>query len=82
MKIKKVWFEDEHIFVQTDIGHIVGQPVEWFKKLKNATKEEREDFTFDTDSIRWEKIDEDLSLEGFFRYKVDTSDFVCFNQNY
>lgn len=80
MKIEKVWFDEDYIFIKTDTGHIVGNPVKWFPYLSKATTEQRQNFTFNDFSIRWEDIDEDLSLEGFFRYKVDTSNFTCFSQ--
>lgn len=70
MRLEKVWFDRDFIFVKTDIGHIVGSPLEWFPRLQNATEQQRKNFTFDEDSIRWEELDEDLSLDGFFTYKV------------
>lgn len=80
MKIDKVWFDNEHIYIKTDVGHIVGNPLTWFPRLLRATEKQRQAYVIGAwgDSIRWEEIDEDLSLEGFFRYKVDVSNFACF----
>lgn len=75
MEIKKVWFENDFIFIETTTRHIVGNPISWFERLEKATEEQRNNFTFDEDSIRWEEIDEDLSLRGFFTYKVPELDY-------
>ena len=70
MKIFKVWFDDENIYVKTDSGHIIGNPLEWFKRLNNATPEQRKNFEIGPlgESLHWEEIDEDLSLESFFDF--------------
>ena len=71
MKIVRVWFDDENLFVQTDTGHIIGNPLNWFARLKNATPEERNNFKTGPigESIHWEEIDEDISLESLFDFK-------------
>ncbi len=71
MKIGKVWFNDRFIFVQTDSGHVIGNPIEWFARLKNASSEQRKHFEIGPsgESIHWEAIGEDLSLESFFDFK-------------
>ena len=71
MKIVRVWFDDENLFVQTDTGHIIGNPLNWFVRLKNATPEERNNFVTGPqgESIHWEEIDEDISLESLFDFK-------------
>ena len=70
MKIKRVWFENETIFLETELGHIVGNPLKWFPKLLNATQEQRNSFRLGKYGIHWSELDEDLSYEGFFTYKV------------
>ena len=71
MKIVKVWFDNDNIYLQTNTGHIIGNPIAWFKRLKNATTLQRENFELGPfgESIHWEEIDEDLSLESFFDFK-------------
>lgn len=65
MKISKLWFEDEKIFILTEDGHTLWQSLLWYPRLKNATKEQRNDYEIDDCGIRWENIDEDMSLESF-----------------
>ncbi len=71
MKIIKVWFDNENMFVQLDSGHIIGNPISWFKRLENATAEQRNKIEIGPfgESIHWEEIDEDLSLESLFDFK-------------
>jgi len=44
MKIKKVWFDTENIYVQIDSGHVIGNPISWFERLAKATPEQRNGF--------------------------------------
>jgi hypothetical protein len=71
MKIIKVWFDEENIYVQTNTGHTIGNPLSWFARLQKATAAQRlkyENGPFGQ-SLHWEEIDEDLSLEGFFDFE-------------
>lgn len=71
MKISKVWFDETNIYLVLDSGHTIGNPLAWFKRLENATPEQRLRFELGPlgDSIHWEELDEDLSLESFFDFK-------------
>lgn len=71
MKIKKLWFDEENLYVQTDSGHIIGNPLKWFVRLNNATQQQRNNYEIGPlqESIHWEEIDEDLSLESLFDFK-------------
>jgi hypothetical protein len=71
MEIKELWFDNENIFIQTNVGHIVGNPLKWFPSLLNATPEQRGKYEIGLYGVHWEELDEDLSLEGFFTYKTD-----------
>lgn len=71
MKIEKVWFDHANIYVVLDSGHTVGNPLAWYKLLQKATPAQREQFEIAPGglAIRWEELDEDISLEGFFDFK-------------
>lgn len=73
MTIKKVWLDDENIFVTFDSGHTIGNPLLWFPRLKNATPEQRNNFEISPFGIHWASLDEDLSIEGLLTYKWDIS---------
>ncbi|MDQ2720300.1 MAG: DUF2442 domain-containing protein [Bacteroidota bacterium] len=71
MKILKVWFDKEYLYVQINTGHIIGNPLNWFVRLKNATPEQRLKYEIGPfgESLHWEEIDEDLSLESLFDFE-------------
>ncbi len=71
MKIEKVWFDAENIFIQTDSKHIIGNPLEWFPRLKNASIEQLKNYQIgvNKESLHWHELNEDLSLESFFDFK-------------
>jgi hypothetical protein len=73
IKIEKVWFDEDNIYILTNDGIQKSHPLRWFDRLWNATAEQRELYELSHwgDSIHWPCLDEDLSLEGFFTYNKD-----------
>lgn len=65
MKIIKIWFKGDYLYGEDDSGKTYRQSLLWYKKLRSATDEEREQYTFGFDGIHWRKIDEDVSFESF-----------------
>ena len=80
MKITKVWFEDEKIFIRTDTGVEMWQSLLWYPRLQAATDEQRTAYKIDKfgDALRWDEIDEDISLESFTydQYSSESDGFV------
>lgn len=65
MRAKRVWFEGERIFIETDDGRILWQSILYYQRLRNATEEQRNDYELGAFGIHWEEIDEDVSYESF-----------------
>ena len=65
MKIKKLWFADEKIFILTDTNKELWQSLLWYPRLLNATDKQRLSYETDNEGIRWEELDEDVSFESF-----------------
>lgn len=65
MKIKKIWFADNRIYGETTDGKIVWQSLLYYKRLRNATPQQRENYEMDDEGIYWEDLDEDISFESF-----------------
>jgi hypothetical protein len=65
MKAKRVWFENDRIYIKTDDGHTLWQSMLYYPKLKSATNEERQNYELGAFGIHWEDIDEDVSYESF-----------------
>lgn len=70
MKAIKVWFDDEFIHVETHEHQLGKMPLKWFPSFENKTLEEKQEYELWDNGkwIHWEKIGEDLSVEGFFTF--------------
>lgn len=65
MKATKVWFSHEKIFILLDDGRELWQSLLWYPRLKKATDKQRLDYKIKNEGIRWEELDEDISLASF-----------------
>ncbi len=69
MEILKIWFDNKNIFLKTKKGIEKSMPLKWFPRLEKATEQQKRNFELSPFGIHWEEIDEDLSFEGFFKFK-------------
>ena len=65
MKISKIWFADDRIYGLTDDGRELWQSLLYYRRLRNATDEERANYEIDDEGIHWYALDEDVSFESF-----------------
>ncbi len=65
MKIKRIWFADGRIYGETDDGRVLWQSLLYYKRLRDATPEQRANYEMDDEGIYWEDLDEDVSFESF-----------------
>lgn len=65
MKIVKIRFEGDHIIGTTDDGRELWQSLLYYRRLYNATPDERAHYTINAFGIRWDDLDEDMSFESF-----------------
>ena len=65
MEIKKLWFADDKIFITTNTGKELWQSLLWYPRLRQATDKQRSCYVFDDEGIRWDELDEDVSIESF-----------------
>lgn len=61
-----VFFTDIKMIVELEDGRELSVPLEWFSKLRLATKEQLLKWRFigGGEGIRWEELDEDISVEN------------------
>ncbi len=54
------------MIVQFEDGRKLAEPLEWFNKLRNATKEQLEKWRLigKGEGIHWEELDEDILVES------------------
>ena len=65
MVLTKIWFADNRIYGETDDGRTLFQSLLYYKRLLNATDEQRNNYEMDDEGIHWREIDEDVSFESF-----------------
>lgn len=63
---KSVTFDESMMYVTLMDGRVVGVPILWFPILREATPEQRMKYEIGGGgiSLRWEEIDEDISVAG------------------
>ncbi len=64
--VQKVWVDDKFVHILTADGIERRERIDNYESLRNATKEQLQDYEVDNIGIHWEQLDEDLSFEGFF----------------
>ena len=74
----KVWTTEKEIWIETDDGRKAFERFEDYPRLRDATKQEREGYVFDSYGIHWDYLDEDLCYEGFFNKNKPTSLYEFF----
>lgn len=72
--IKKIWLTEEAVCIETKDGNTGKELFADYPALASATPEQRKKYTTSAFGIHWEEIDEDLSFEGFFKPKTESSD--------
>ena len=72
---KAVRCDDETLWVDLADGRTIGAPLAWFPRLMRASAEERADFIISPSGrgLHWEKLDEDISVEGLLAGRGDHS---------
>lgn len=61
-----VSFTPSKMIVLLEDGRELSLPLEWFKRLRNATAEQLQNWRFigKGEGIHWEDLDEDISVES------------------
>ena len=65
MKITEIWFDADYIYGKDERGKEHKQSLLWYPKLREASDEERNQYTFGMGGIHWRALDEDISFESF-----------------
>ena len=65
MKIIEIWFNADYIYGRDENGKEHRQSLLWYPKLRDASDEERNQYTFGLGGIHWRGLDEDISFESF-----------------
>lgn len=72
---KKVWFDENSMWVELADARVIGVPLVWFPRLVDASPEKRNDFELSAFGIHWEELDEDISVEGLLAGRGDMTKY-------
>lgn len=78
MEITRVWFDNDHIYIEDTTGRILKQSLLWYERLRTAASNQREKYTIGVDGIHWRELDEDVSFESFEYEDAEPSQFQKF----
>ena len=65
MMITKIWLDNDRIYGQTNDNRILWQSLLYYKRLRNASDDQRKNYEIDDEGIHWYDLDEDVSFESF-----------------
>ena len=65
-KAKKVWFDNENMWLELTDGRQLSVPLAYFPRLLHAAPEQLQKYEMSGGGtgIHWEEIDEDISVSG------------------
>jgi hypothetical protein len=61
---KSVRFDDYNMWVTLSDARTLAVPLAWFPRLMHASPEQRAEFELSAWGIHWDKLNEDISVEG------------------
>lgn len=68
---KTVTFDADNLWIDLFDGRKLGVPLVWFPRLMNASKAELETFELSARGIHWDKLNEDISIDGLLLGRGD-----------
>ena len=63
-------FDAYTMSVALDDGRTITVPLAWYPRLRDASAEQLEAFELSPGGIHWDKLDEDISVEGMMAARV------------
>jgi hypothetical protein len=71
VKATNVSFDEDSMWVDLSDGRRLGVPLAWFPRLLHATPAQLSQVEVSTRGLHWEKLDEDISVEGLLAGRGD-----------
>ncbi len=75
-RIKNLWFDGNRIYMRSTEGKVLSRPLEAYPELQEASVEQRNDYSIDSDgtAIRWESLDADMHISSFYETSEPVAD--------
>lgn len=71
--ISKIVVTERAVIVEFKDGKVGEELFSAYPRLKNASEEERRNYTTSYYGLHWSELDEDLSFDGFYKHSVASS---------
>jgi len=71
VRAKSVRFDEDSFWVELSDGRTLSVPLAWFPRLLRASPEQREAVSISSRGLHWDKLDEDISIEGLLAGRAD-----------
>lgn len=68
--VSRILITEKAIVVEFKDGAVGEELFSSYPRLKDASAEERNNYTSSFYGLHWPKLDEDLSFEGFYRHSM------------
>ena len=68
-----VKIDDATMWVSLEDGRVLGVPLAWFPRLLRASTEDLAAVELGRMGLHWEKLDEDISIEGLLAGRGDAT---------
>ena len=66
-----VKFDEDNMWVSLDDGRTIGVPIAWYPRLLKGDAKSRMDFFLSPSGVHWETLDEDISVAGILRARIE-----------
>lgn len=78
MQIQKLWISGDAVHILTTDGREGKEMFADYPRLKNASRQALNDYTYDNFGIHWESLNEDLCFDNFFQEKHNNPLYTLF----
>lgn len=68
---KKIWFDENSLWVELNDARIIGVPIAWFPRLLAADPEALQQYELSAFGIHWDGLNEDISVQGLLEGRMD-----------
>ena len=67
--VQKIWMTDDAVHIRLSNGKEASERFADYPRLRMASRQQRNNYTFDGYGIHWPELDEDLEFDSFFKAK-------------
>ncbi|MBO4475165.1 MAG: DUF2442 domain-containing protein [Bacteroidales bacterium] len=78
LTIEKIWLTDDAVHIKCSDGRTAAELFSDYPRLRDASPEERANYSYDKFGIHWPGLNEDLEFDSFFKDKSKNELYMIF----